>query len=105
HIAEEKYYHSLLLVWLYSMGFKAQGELPTNTGRIDAVWELADTTVITEIKYDKTVAKDRLLEAAMTQIHDRKYYESSLAAGKKILLLAVAFSGKEIGCKIEGLRD
>jgi hypothetical protein len=103
HIAEEKYYHSLLLVWLYFLGFKAQGELPTSVGRIDAVWELPDTTVITEIKYDKTVPADKLIDAAMSQIHNRKYYERYLAGGKKIILMAIAFSGKEIGCRMAEL--
>jgi hypothetical protein len=39
HIEEEKYYHSLLLVGLYFLGFMKQGEISTRIGRIDAVWE------------------------------------------------------------------
>jgi DNA-binding Lrp family transcriptional regulator len=98
HIGEEKYYHSLLLVWLYFMGFKAQGEVSTNIGRIDAVWELPEMTVVAEVKYSAAQPLEKLLSEAMSQIHDRKYYEAY--AGKKVVLLAVAFAGREIGCKI-----
>lgn len=103
HIEEEKYYHSLLLVWAYFMGFKAQGELPTNIGRIDLVWQLPDTTVVSEIKYHADKKLDKLLDEAMNQISDRRYYEAYLACSKKIILMGVAFSGKEIGCRIESV--
>ena len=98
HIAAEKYYHSLLLVWLYFLGFKAQGEISTNIGRIDAVWQLPDMTVVAEVKYSAAQPPEKLLDEAMAQIHDRKYYEAY--AGKKVVLLAVAFAGREISCKI-----
>ena len=98
HMAAEKYYHSLLLVWLYFLGFKVQGEISTNIGRIDAVWQLPDMTVVAEVKYSAKRSLEKLLKEAMSQIRDRKYYEAY--AGKKIVLLAVAFSGKKTGCKI-----
>ena len=98
HIAAEKYYHSLLLVWLYFLGFKAQGEISTNIGRIDAVWQLPDMTVVAEVKYSAAQPPEKLMDEAMAQIHDRKYYEAY--AGKKVVLLAVAFAGREISCKI-----
>jgi hypothetical protein len=101
HVEAEKYYHSLLLVWLYFMGFKAQGEMPTNIGRIDAVWQLPDITVIAEVKYDAKRPLKKLLDEAMTQIHDKKYYEA--CHDKKIILLGVAFSGKEIACRMENI--
>jgi hypothetical protein len=101
HIGEEKYYHSLLLVWLYFLGFKAQGEISTNIGRIDAAWELPGITVIAEVKYSADRPLDKLLDEAAAQIRDRKYYEPYLADGKQIILLAIAFSGKEIGCRMD----
>jgi Holliday junction resolvase-like predicted endonuclease len=97
HIGEEKYYHSLLLVWLYFLGFKVQGEVSTNIGRIDAVWKLSEMIVVAEVKY----SADKLLDEATKQIHERKYYEAYLTETKKIILLSVAFSGKEIGCRME----
>jgi hypothetical protein len=103
HIEEEKYYHSLFLVWLYSLGFKAQGEISTNTGRIDAVWELSDMTVITEIKYGRENLSDNLLDAAMNQIREKKYHEAYLEKNRNVILMAIAFSGKTIGCRIAKL--
>jgi hypothetical protein len=99
HIAEEKYYHSLFLIWLYSLGFKIEDELLTNIGRIDAVWRMKDTIVIAELKHDRQAPLERLLAEAETQIRDKKYYERYMVEGKRIILLAIAFSGKEAGCK------
>jgi hypothetical protein len=47
---------------------------------------------------EKTV--DTLLNAAMKQIHDRRYYNKYPG---KVLLLGIAFSGKQPGCKMEKL--
>ena len=101
HVKNEKYYHSLLLVWLYFLGFRVQSEISTNVGRIDAVWKLPEMIVVAEVKYsaDKNLAA--LLDEASKQIHHRKYYEAYLSETNKIILLSVAFSGKEIGCRME----
>jgi hypothetical protein len=101
HIEEEKYYHSLLLVWLHFLGFKPRGESPTNIGRIDAVWKLPDMTVVAEIKYSAKKSLKRLLNEATKQIHDRKYYEAYLDEPGKIVLVSIAFSGREIGCRMK----
>jgi hypothetical protein len=104
HIKEEKYYHSLLLVWLHFLGFKPQGEISTNIGRIDAVWKLADMTVIAEVKYSaKKSFLGRLLNKASKQIRDRKYYEAYRNEPDKIVLVSIAFSGRQVGCRIETL--
>jgi hypothetical protein len=105
HIGEEKYYHSLLLVWLYFLGFKAQSEISTNIGRIDAVWKSSDVTVVTEVKYSADQPLDKLLEEASKQIHDRKYYEAYLSETNKVILLSVAFAGKEISCRMETINN
>ncbi|MDR3219801.1 MAG: ATP-binding protein [Dysgonamonadaceae bacterium] len=102
HIAEEKYYHSLFLIWLYALGFKIEDEVLTNIGRIDAVWRMKDTTVIAELKHDRQAPLERLLFEAEAQISNKKYYERYAVEGKRLILLAVAFSGKEAGCKITG---
>jgi hypothetical protein len=100
HIAEEKYYHSLFLIWLYALGFRIESEVPTNIGRIDAVWRMKDTIVIAELKHDRQAPLDRLLAEAEAQINDKKYYERYAVEGKRLILLAVAFSGKEAGCRM-----
>jgi hypothetical protein len=83
------------------MGFKVQGEISTNIGRIDAVWQLPEMTVVTEVKYSAQRSLEKLLDEAMSQIRDKKYYEAYV--DKKIVLLAVAFAENEIGCRMESI--
>ncbi|GHT54732.1 ATPase AAA [Bacteroidia bacterium] len=100
HIKRESYYHSLLLAWMKMLGFDIQGEVMTNIGRIDAVWHQPELTVVAEIKYHAGKDLESLLDDAMAQINDRKYYEKFLYTDR-VLLMAVAFSGQEIGCRMQ----
>jgi hypothetical protein len=99
HIKKEAYYHSLFLLLMRVLGFDIQGEAPTNVGRIDAVWRQPGLTVVAEIKYHLKKNIDRLLEEALAQIRDRKYYEAYL--DKKVMLMAIAFTGKKVKCRLE----
>jgi hypothetical protein len=99
HIEKEAYYHTLFLMLMKLLGFDIQAEILTNIGRIDAVWHQSELTVVAEIKYHPKKRIDTLLEEAMTQIHNRKYYEAYL--DKKVMLMAIAFTGKEVKCKLE----
>jgi hypothetical protein len=87
------------------LGFRTHGEIMTGSGRIDAVLEQPDTIVISELKYHSKTKTSTLLRHAMKQIHDKKYYEKYLADGKKIILLGLAFSGKEVGCRMEQINN
>ncbi|MDR2423748.1 MAG: hypothetical protein LBD59_03380, partial [Prevotellaceae bacterium] len=58
----------------------------------------AELTVVAELKYSKKEPVETLIDRAMTQIHDKKYYAPYIG---KILLLAIAFAGTEIRCKME----
>ncbi|MDR1171963.1 MAG: ATP-binding protein, partial [Bacteroidales bacterium] len=102
-IGNEKYYHSLFLSWMNVLGFKAHGEIMTGSGRIDAVLEQPGTVVVSELKYHSKTKASTLLRHAMKQIHDKKYYEKYLGDGKKIVLLGLAFSGKEVGCRMDAV--
>ncbi|MDR3187613.1 MAG: PD-(D/E)XK nuclease domain-containing protein, partial [Prevotellaceae bacterium] len=75
-----------------------QGEVSNNLGRADAVWRQPDLTVVAEVKYHKKAKIGTLLNEAMKQIHEKRYYNQHLG---KIVLLAVAFSGKNAGCRME----
>jgi hypothetical protein len=97
----EYYYHTIILIWMRLLGFKIQGEKPNNRGRADAVWEQPGLTVVAELKYHPEKKIETLLAEAMTQIHDRRYYNLYLG---KVILLGVAFSGKEAGCRMEELK-
>jgi hypothetical protein len=101
HCPCEAYYHSMMLLWMRLIGFRIQGEVLNNIGRVDAVWEQPGVTVIAEVKYHAQKKIDVLLSEAMTQIHDRRYYNKYLG---KIILLGVAFSGRDTGCRMEELK-
>jgi hypothetical protein len=98
HIARESYYHSLMLIWLRLIGFEVRGEESNNLGRSDIVWEQPNIAVVAEIKYSPKKKINTLLKEAMTQIHEKRYYNRYTG---KVLLLGIAFSGKNIGCKME----
>jgi hypothetical protein len=97
HIVKEAYWHSLFLLAMNALGFDFKGEILTNKGRIDAVWKGKDFVVVCEIKYSvkKTIIK--MLEEALKQIEDKKYYEAY--SSKKVVLLGIAFNGKDVKCK------
>jgi hypothetical protein len=94
----EHYYHTIMLIWMRLLGFRIQGEKPNNRGRADAVWEQPGLTVVAELKYHAEKKIETLLDEAMAQIHDRRYYNPYLG---KVILLGIAFSGKDIGCRME----
>jgi hypothetical protein len=101
HIPREAYYHSLLLLWLNLLGFQVEAELPTDKGRIDAAWVWKERVVIAEIKYAAEGSVEPLLEEAFTQIRARRYPERYAGNHRRIALLAIAFAGKEIACRME----
>jgi hypothetical protein len=105
HVPREAYYHSLMLLWLNLLGFKVDAEVPTDRGRLDAVWTWGDRVVIAEVKYSAEETPDALIEKAFTQIRARRYHERYAGEGKRITLLAVAFAGKEIACRMEDFSD
>jgi hypothetical protein len=103
HVPLEAYYHSLFLLWLDLLGFNLFAEVSTDKGRLDAVWTWEERVVIVEIKFSEKGATEPLLKEAFAQIHERRYYERYAGGNHRIALLAVAFAGKEIACKMEEL--
>jgi hypothetical protein len=103
HVKNEAYYHSLMLLWLRLLGFDLAGEVMTDTGRIDAVWQLPGRVIIAEVKFHPEEGKlPRLLDEALHQINERRYADRFREI-QEVSLLAVALSGKEIGCRVENL--
>ena len=105
HIPREAYYHSLLLLWLNLLGFDVMAEIPTDKGRIDAVWTWEDRVVIAEIKYASEGGCEPLLNDAIRQIKERRYHERFTGNHQRIAFLAVAFAGKEISCRMEEMDE
>ncbi|GHT05000.1 ATPase AAA [Bacteroidia bacterium] len=107
HIGKEAYYHSLFLLWLKLLGFDVAGEVNTNNGRIDAVWQLPEHTIIVEIKYQvQEEDTSQLLDVAIHQIREKHYaerFDTGVESRHATSLLAVAFAGKNIACRIESL--
>jgi hypothetical protein len=87
-----------MMLWMRLLGFKIRGEEHNNLGRSDAVWEQPELTVVVEIKYHAETKIEALLKEAMQQIYDKRYCNKYLG---KVLLLGIAFSGKQPGCRME----
>jgi Holliday junction resolvase-like predicted endonuclease len=101
-IKKESYYHSLFLLAARMSGYEVEGEVHTDKGRIDAVLRKDGRVIIVEIKYSEEKTTSKMIEEAMGQIRDKKYYEKYI--GNDISLLAITFSDKkEIGCKFQTL--
>jgi hypothetical protein len=83
------------------LGFRIRAEEHNNLGSADAVWESDRLTVVAEVKYHAEKSIDSLLNEAINQIHERRYYNKYTG---KVLLLGIAFSGKQPGCRMKILK-
>jgi len=102
HMEAESYYHSLFYMILTLMGVKIDPEVLTDKGRIDGVLEFSDKIYVIEFKYGKPGSSmEKLLEKAIKQIKERKYYERFLTEEKNLFFLAAGFVEKEISYKVE----
>ena len=89
-IGQERYYQSLFYMLMTMMGLKMDLERMTSVGIMDGVLELSDKVYIIEFKYQNgNITLEKLVQSALDQINDRKYYESYLAENKQIILLGV----------------
>jgi len=104
HLKREAYYQSVFYMILSLMGVRIDLELLTDKGIVDGVIEFLDKIYVVEFKYGKSGSKmNKLLDDAIKQIKERKYYEKYLKTEKSIILLGAGFIGKSIGFKIEKL--
>jgi hypothetical protein len=90
YIEEEKFYHSLFIMIMYLSNIEVEAEVNTSIGRIDGVIEFEDKIYILEFKYNLPA------EDGLKQILEKKYYEKYLIKGKRIIIVGVSFSRKEI---------
>jgi len=102
HMEAESYYHSLFYMILTLMGIKIDPEVLTDKGRIDGVLDFPDKIYIIEFKYGKPGSSmEKLLDTAIKQIKERKYYERFLTEEKNLFFLAAGFVEKEISYRVE----
>ncbi|GHV65536.1 ATPase AAA [Bacteroidia bacterium] len=99
NLENEARYHIIFQLWMTMLGFNIQSEKITNRGRMDAVLLQDGVAVVVELKYHAKKKLKTLLKQAIAQIYDKRYYEQFL--DRKVILLGIAFSGKDVGCKIE----
>jgi hypothetical protein len=100
-VKTEAWYHSIMLLWLRLLGFELIGEVPTNIGRIDAVWFFPGHAIVVEVKSQSKKGNiTKLLNAAIGQIREKRYYERFMGE-RQVSLLGVAFAENEIGCRME----
>jgi aspartate/methionine/tyrosine aminotransferase len=91
---KESYYHSLFLLAGRLIGYEVEGETHTDKGRIDAVLKKEKTVIVVEIKYSKEKTPSQMIEKALKQIKEKKYYEKY--GDREIrLLLAIAVGDKK----------
>jgi Holliday junction resolvase-like predicted endonuclease len=101
HGRDERYYHSVFLVWLKTLGFKIESNISTNKGEIDSTIKLNNETILIEIKYSKSEEEESLIKSvdkAFNQIHEREYFQKYLNS-KNLKLLAIAFNRKDVKCE------
>lgn len=90
HLANyEGYYASVVYTFFSSLGFDLVAEDNTQTGRIDLAIRTPQSIVLLEFKVNQPA------EAALHQIHSRRYYQKYLAEGKDIYLVGIQFSSTE----------
>ncbi|KZX15389.1 ATP-binding protein [Methanobrevibacter filiformis] len=97
----ESFYHGMLLSWFKLMGFFIEGEVLTSKGRLDAVLKKGDLIIIIEIKYSLTESLDKLIDKAISQIKDKKYYSPYI--DYNVVLLGVAFGDRSVKSHVESL--
>ncbi|MFK7983768.1 MAG: AAA family ATPase [Saprospiraceae bacterium] len=106
HTNREAYYQSSIYLILSLIGVKMFLEKATNKGIIDGVIEYDDKVYIFEFKYaaNKRIKKvTTLVNKALQQIKDRKYYEAYLGKHKKIILFGIGFLDRQIDGRMEVL--
>ncbi len=86
HIAQEKYFHSLLQAVGMLLDAEVQSEVVTDKGRIDLVITTKTHVYVFELKFKATA------ETALAQIKRNKYYERFVIKRKKIVLIGLSFT-------------
>ncbi|MFH0925138.1 MAG: PD-(D/E)XK nuclease domain-containing protein, partial [bacterium] len=88
-VDKEAYYSSLIYTILALVGIRAEFEVQTAKGRLDAQIEFKDKVYLFEFKYDKP-AKE-----ALGQIVEMCYPDKYKGKKKEIILVGVGFNRKE----------
>lgn len=88
-VEQENYYSSLIYTILALAGIRAEFEVQTATGRLDAQIEFKDKVYIFEFKYDKPC------QEALDQIISKGYADKYKGKGKDVIMVGVGFNRGE----------
>ena len=98
----EGYYHNLFEIIAKFSGMDILTENRTDIGRADCVLKFPAHTYVIEIKYSPDKGGlQTALDMAMRQIREKEHYRPWLHQGKRVHLLALAFTKGDIGFKEE----
>ncbi|MFH0925893.1 MAG: AAA family ATPase [bacterium] len=88
-VEREAYYSSLIYTILALVGIRAEFEVQTAKGRLDAQIEFKEKIYLFEFKYDRPA------EEAIEQIIEMRYFDRHKGKGKDVILIGVGFKRKE----------
>ncbi|MDR0911339.1 MAG: ATP-binding protein [Methanobrevibacter sp.] len=82
-----------------SLGFNIIAEPSSHKGEIDFALKRGNLIVLIEMKHSLKSSFEYMLKEAITQIHNKKYFQPYLA--NDVVLLAVAIKDREVKCEME----
>jgi len=85
----EQYYHTVFYLMVAASGVLVHTEPLSSHGRMDIAVEFKDKVYVIELKCNQSA------DAAIQQIHAKRYHEKYLQSGRRIHLLGINFSTTE----------
>jgi len=85
----EQYYHTVFYLMVAASGVLIQTEPLSSHGRMDIAVEFKDKVYVIELKCNQSA------DAAIQQIHAKRYHEKYLQSGRRIHLVGINFSTTE----------
>ncbi|MEI7580826.1 MAG: AAA family ATPase [bacterium] len=85
HQEQEAFYHAIVHIVCILLQINAESEIAVARGRADMVVQTTTTIYVFELKLNASP------EVALTQIHEKKYYERYLRENKEICLVGLNF--------------
>ncbi len=92
----ERFYRSLFLMLLRGAGITANGEVPTNLGRSDALIQFPNRVVVLEFKYAKDNSEvDSKREEGEKQIQEKNYAKPYEAENRAVTTAVIVVDGEK----------
>lgn len=88
HVAQERYYQTILFVIAQLTGIESQAEVMTNEGRIDLVIEMPEVRYLFEFKFEGTA------DQALDQIQQNRYADKYIGLTKPLILVGASFGDR-----------